>query len=250
MTEPHPTPPPTFTPPAPDGAPAQHALTALLAEHASLRQESIQAIANRIAVMNFTFGALAVVIAALLAGQVDRTIAGLIALLFVPQMAKAGLLIWLGEYHRSMRAGAWLARIEAQVNRLVGEPNTLTWETSLISRSSHMDFPYVATAAFILGAGYLGSLLGVLYVSLAIPSGTPARIAGGAALLAYVAVIETVFARFFWRRWRDTRLNPLAAHVLPEQLRPPAPPAPPAPEPTIPPAAGPPEPPGDRPVTA
>ena len=208
--------PPTLVPP-PDGDPTQHALTALLAEHASLRQESVQAIANRIAVMNFTFGALAVVIAALLAGQVDHTIAGLIALLFVPQMAKAGLLIWLGEYHRSMRAGAWLARVEAQVNRLIGEPNTLTWESSLIARSSHMDFPYVATAAFILGAGYLGSLLGVFDVALALAPG-PARIGGTAALLVYAIGIETIFARFFWRRWRDTRLNPLAAHILPEHL--------------------------------
>lgn len=215
MTEP-PVEPPPHAPPRPDGDPAQHALTALLAEHASLRQESVQAIANRIAVMNFTFGALAVVIAALLAGQVDHTVAGLIALLFVPQMAKAGLLIWLGEYHRSMRAGAWLARVEEQVNRLVGGPGTLTWESSLIARSSHMDFPYVATAAFILGAGYLGSLLGVFDVALALPPGAP-RIAGTSALMVYVAGIETIFARFFWRRWRDTRLNPLAAHVLPDE---------------------------------
>ncbi|HEY3687788.1 MAG TPA: hypothetical protein VGL93_32425 [Streptosporangiaceae bacterium] len=210
----------------PDDA-TQHALTALLAEHASLRQESVQAIANRIAVMNFTFGALAVVIAALLAGAVDRTVAGLIALLFVPQMAKAGLLIWLGEYNRSMRAGAWLARIESQVNRLIGTDGTLTWETSLISRSSHMDYPYVATAAFILGAGYLGSLLGVFYVTAAVPGGTGAHIGGAAALLAYVGAIETAFARFFWSRWRDTRLNPLSAHVLPERPRPPAGPQPP-----------------------
>jgi hypothetical protein len=207
-------------PPYPPGDTTQYALTALLAEHASLRQESVQAIANRIAVMNFTFGALAVVIAALLAGAVDRTVAGLIALLFVPQMAKAGLLIWLGEYNRSMRAGAWLARIEAQVNRLIGGDDTLTWETSLISRSSHMDYPYVATAAFILGAGYLGSLLGVFYVTAAVPGGTGGHIGGAVALLAYVAAIETAFARFFWRRWRDTRLNPLSAHVLPERPAP------------------------------
>lgn len=217
MTDP-PLEPPLPTPSHPNGDPVQHALTALLAEHASLRQESVQAIANRIAVMNFTFGALAVVIAALLAGEVDRTVAGLIALFFVPQMAKAGLLIWLGEYNRSQRAGAWLARIEAQVNGLLAEPNTLTWESSLIARSSHMDFPYVATAAFILGAGYLGSLLGVFDLVTGLPSGT-ARIAGACALLLYAAAVELLFARFFWRRWRDTRLDPLAAHILPEPPR-------------------------------
>lgn len=217
MTEP-PLEPPAPAPPPPYGDPTQHALTALLAEHASLRQESVQAIANRIAVMNFTFGALAVVIAGLLAGEVDRTVAGLIALFFVPQMAKAGLLIWLGEYHRSMRAGAWLARVETQVNRLVAEPNTLTWESSLIARSSHMDFPYVATAAFILGAGYLGSLLGVFDLVMGLPPGA-VRIAGAGVLLLYAIGVEAVFARFFWRRWRDTRLDPLAAHILPEPPR-------------------------------
>lgn len=211
--------PPLETPaPAPDGDPTQHALTALLAEHASLRQESVQAIANRIAVMNFTFGALAVVLAALLAGEVDRTVAGLIALFFVPQMAKAGLLIWLGEYHRSQRAGAWLAHVEAQVNRLVADPNTLAWESSLIARSSHMEFPYVATAAFILGAGYLGSLLGVFDLVTGLPSGA-VRIGGACALLVYAIVVEAVFARYFRRRWRETRLDPLAAHILPEPPR-------------------------------
>ena len=215
MTDP-PVEPPALAPRVPDaGDTTQHALTALLAEHASLRQETVQAIANRIAVMNFTFGALAVVIAALLAGQVDRTIAGLIALLFVPQMAKAGLLIWLGEYHRSMRAGAWLAHVESQVNRLVADPATLSWESSLIARSSHMDFPYVATAAFILGAGYLGSLLGVFDLAQALPAGA-ARIVGACAMLVYALTVEAVFARYFWRRWRDTRLDPLAARVLPE----------------------------------
>ena len=192
------------------------ALTALLAEHSTLRQESVQAIANRIAVMNFTFGALAVVIAALLAGPVDRRIAGLIALLFVPQMAKAGLLIWLGEYNRSMRAGAWLAHVESEVNRLIGRRDTLTWETSLISRSSHMDYPYVATAAFILGAGYLDILLGVYDITTSIRGGPAPRVVGAGVLLAFAAAIETVFARFFWRRWRDTRLDPLSGHVLPE----------------------------------
>lgn len=41
------------------------------------------------------------------------------AVLFVPQVAKTGLLIWLGEYDRSQRAGKWIADLEVWIDRWI-----------------------------------------------------------------------------------------------------------------------------------
>src|SRR5689334_12686725 len=86
-----------------DPPPPKHAksIDAMLAEYASLRTESLTSITNRITVANFAFGAVAVIVAALLTDTTPDITKGAIAFLFVPQIAKAGLLIWLGEYERS-----------------------------------------------------------------------------------------------------------------------------------------------------
>lgn len=99
-----------------------------LAEYGSLRQESLQAITNRLQVLNFTFAALSVVVAAVVAGKVPPLAAAAITIVFVPSVAKAALLVWLGEYSRSQRAGRWIAELEERINLDAGAP-VLGWES-------------------------------------------------------------------------------------------------------------------------
>src|SRR5215470_16749881 len=119
-------------------------LQALLAEYNSLRGESLTSISNRIIIANFTFGALALILAALVTRAKPNAIVGIVSLFFVPQVAKTGLLIWLGEYDRSQRVGHWLAGVEERINRVL-DREVMSWEGSLQHRGTHMGYPYLAT---------------------------------------------------------------------------------------------------------
>jgi len=182
------------------------ALDAMLAEYSSLRTESIGSSTNRIAVMTFTFGALSIFVGLLTTSTLNlpRVTAGVIALAFIPQMAKAGLLIWLGEYKRARRAGDWLVGLEEKINNLLGGgPQIVGWETYL-KKGAHLDkpqglhmlFPYVATVIFVLAAGYAASVLGVFLIVFQ----------GGLRFLiplaAYVLGWEALFIAWFIHLWR------------------------------------------------
>ncbi|MFJ2259380.1 hypothetical protein ACIOKD_13745 [Streptomyces sp. NPDC087844] len=183
------------------------ALTALLAEYNSLRTESLQAISNRIQIMNFAFTSLAVVTAAMITSDLPRGVLIPACLLFVPGAAKASLLIWLGEYHRSQRAGQGVAAVERRINSLLGTGDVLSWESRLVSAGTHMGYPYIATAVFILSTGVLAqSLGGYFLVGRLAPSPTlrdDLAVVGG--VLLYAVLCETLFLRFFIRRWRAIR---------------------------------------------
>ncbi|MCW8098165.1 hypothetical protein OG288_04100 [Streptomyces tauricus] len=183
------------------------ALTALLAEYNSLRTESLQAISNRIQIMNFAFTSLAVITAAMITSDLPRGILIPACLLFVPGAAKASLLIWLGEYHRSQRAGQGVAAVERRINSLLGAGDVLGWESRLVSSGTHMGYPYIATAVFILSTGVLAqSLGGYFLVGRLAPSPTlrdDLAVVGG--VLLYAVLCETLFLRFFVRRWRAIR---------------------------------------------
>jgi beta-phosphoglucomutase-like phosphatase (HAD superfamily) len=181
-------------------------LDALLAEYASLRQESMNAIANRITIMNFTFGALAIVLAGLLATRVPTLLAGITALLFVPQVAKAALLIWLGEYNRSQRAGRRIQDLESWINVVVGA-EALGWETELANKRTgrgHMSYPYWATVSLVIGAGYAGTMIGFyLLVAAAADRLDALWIAMIVlAIAAYALILETSFLIYFMTEWR------------------------------------------------
>lgn len=194
--------------PADRGAPADPAaMSALLAEYNSLRQESLQAITNRIQIMNFAFTSLAVVLAALLTSSVSPAVLIPVSLVFVPAAAKASLLIWLGEYHRSQRAGRGVAQIERRINALLGADDHVGWESRLISSNTHMGYPYVATSLFILSTGVLGEGLGGYFLVDKVREEGPAIAVAGtaAAVAAYAVVVEVLFVRFFLRRWRIIR---------------------------------------------
>jgi len=184
-------------------------LEALLAEYGCLREESLRGIDNRITIMNFTFGALSIVLASLLANRVPRSLAGIVGLLFVPQVAKAALLIWLGEYNRSQRAGRQIVAIESRVNELLGA-TLISWETALAKRASgHMKYPYWATVALVIGAGYGGIGIGAF---LLLHGHRGVGLAVGIALIVvYALVVEGLFLAFFVRKWHEATSSTDAA---------------------------------------
>lgn len=189
--------------PVPGSAEQRNHLDACLAEYGSLRQESLQAISNRIQIMNFAFTSLAIVLAALLTSHASRIVLIPFGLIFVPMASKASTLIWLGEYNRSQRAGRGIAELEHRVNILLGNQNKfLQWETSLISARTHMGYPYVATVAFILSTGICGEILGGIYVILLASSHGPMLTTACAVLtVGYAVAFESLFIRFFRKRW-------------------------------------------------
>jgi hypothetical protein len=197
----------------------------LLEEYKTLRAESLQGIQARHQVVTFTFGALSVMTAAILASHASALLLGFIAYCAIPQIAKAGLLMWLGEYRRSARAGRGLRAIEQEINGLTGG-HTLSWETSLSKGRSHMTFPYAATAFIVLLVSYLSLTIGIShFTTFAIANplldltqlGLPVRpiqftivmsvvmVAGGLTIVA--AIIEICFLRFFWRLWLEVRFS-------------------------------------------
>lgn len=195
-------------------------LQAALAEYESLRQESMASISNRVTIVNFTFGALAVMIAGLLAQKDPGLLSGIIAALFVPQLAKTGLLIWLGEYDRSQRAGRWIRDLELRINALV-DNRSMAWESALMSKGNHMSYPYASTVLLLLGAGWASLVVGIEIIYTNLSPGNPvwlevAAVAG----LAVVVVAEVLFVVFFRSKWRTVRTHysPRNVHLWNEPI--------------------------------
>jgi hypothetical protein len=195
-------------------------LQALLAEYDSLRCESLTSISNRILIANFTFGALALILAALVTRTKPSAIVGIVSLFFVPQVAKTGLLIWLGEYDRSQRAGHWLKGVEQRINHVLDQ-EVMTWEGSLQHQGTHMGYPYLATVLLLLGAGWASSLVGLFMIRQAItyPAVHHYLIWITAGLITYVCTVELLFGWFFRNKWRYIRIH-YGAVRLPAQANP------------------------------
>ncbi len=192
----------------------QRLLDAMLKQYETVRAESIAAIGNRLTVMNFTFAALSVMTAGLLTRQVSDALAGVIAIVFVPQFGKAGLLVWLGEHERSQRAGRYLRALEVRICAAVGQ-DTLGWETWLERQpaptgresSLHMRYPYIAVVVLLVGVGWAGEALGVYLLAHATSHrpGSPWSIVIPVAAGAACLLVEGCFLRFFSGRWRAIR---------------------------------------------
>lgn len=186
------------------------ALDAMLAEYESLREESLASLTHRMTVMNFTFGGLAVLIAGLLTRKVSDALAGVVAVLFVPQVGKAALLIWLGEYARSRRAGRWLRSLERKINAHT-KADAMGWETSLANSvdqpTQHMVYPYAAVVGLILGATYTASVLGIYLITtwLRTSQGDHRAALAAGAVSGAVVLVEGMFLLFFLKRWSACR---------------------------------------------
>jgi hypothetical protein len=185
-------------------------MQALLAEYASLRDESMAAVGHRMAATNFTFAAVSVLVAGLLTGAAPAMVSAALLALVIPQLAKAGLLIWLGEYHRSQRAGRHVARLEQRINDLLGD-DLLAWESGLVSASTHMAYPYVAVVVLLLGGGYVAEVLGVALAAEELLAGdwSPAAVIAACCGAAGAGVwLELRFLRFFRGHWRAATVGP------------------------------------------
>ena len=183
-------------------------MQARLAEYNSLRTESLSAIANRATVANFSFGALAVLIAAILSQGRPNWPTAIVCAFFVPQIAKAGLAIWLGEYERSQRAGKRLSDVETAISEIAGA-TVMCWESRLVQRNLHMAYPYVATALLLLGAGYVSGGVGLFLLFVLMDPAIPlwGRVAVLVVPVAVVVATEWGFLRFFRAKWQYIRLN-------------------------------------------
>jgi hypothetical protein len=181
----------------------------MLQEYNSLRQESLSSITNRITIASFTFGAVAVILAALISRDNPSPLTGLIAFILVPQVSKAGLMIWLGEYNRSQRAGKWVAHLEEKINRALGWRKVLNWEAALVGNDVHMTYPYRSVAVLLIGIGWASIVAGasILINDFGAKLLIPAYLAGAIVVTVTIAATEIAFIVFFRRKWRRIKLD-------------------------------------------
>lgn len=141
----------------------------LLEEYRTLREESLTAMKNMIAVLSFGIAAVGAVFSFALAKQAS-TFSSLILIFGLPSLAWCVLVIWLGEYRRMQRVGTFLRKLENTINVRAVEDKIsscptnmlLSWETHLRADRVHMSLPYntivslfVATSAISLAIGIL-----------------------------------------------------------------------------------------------
>jgi hypothetical protein len=188
------------------------AVSAMLNEYNTLRQESMSSIGNRVTIANFTFGAVAVILAAFVTQDKPSLLMGFVAMLLVPQISKVGLLIWLGEYGRSQRAGKWIAHLEQRISKVIGLDRVIAWETALLGRTNqvsyHMNYPYMSVVLLLLGVGWTGIAVGATILANVLGADVLLSVLGAVLSLlvvATLAAIEVRFALFFRRKWRKIK---------------------------------------------
>lgn len=192
---------------SPAGGDPSLAVTAMLAEYNSLRQESLSSIGNRVTIANFSFGAVSLILAALISQGTASLLTGVLALALVPQIAKVGLMIWLGEYNRSQRAGKWISELERRINAAVGVDHAVSWESALLGNSIHMSYPYLSVVMLLVGVGWASIAYGAtVLIELLDRSGYSAAGLGIAAAVAIAVVaVEVWYLRLFMNKWRKIK---------------------------------------------
>lgn len=187
------------------------ALNATLVEYKSMRDESIAALAHKVQIVNFTFGATSVAIAGLASSKsLSGTQVGSVCLTIVPALSFAAAFMWLGEHERSQRAGQGLRRVEQIVNNLVGMSRAVDWENLLASRAAdrhqtrnpwggNMKYPYIAAVSVMFGSGVFAQLFGVLSLSASKSLG----IGGGLAALLVTLLLDLILLHYWSERWQQ-----------------------------------------------
>jgi hypothetical protein len=106
-------------------------LSTTLEEYKSLRQESLQALAQQQTVLQFGLSVLGVLVG-LAVQQADKEplLSIILGAGFVPLVAVFVAIIWVGEFERLGRVGFHLATIEYAVTKEIGRP-ALWWESAL-----------------------------------------------------------------------------------------------------------------------
>ncbi|WP_049563738.1 hypothetical protein [Nonomuraea sp. SBT364] len=184
-------------------------LQVMLTEYEWLRQESLNAINNRVIIANFMFGAVALITAALVSIESPSLLTGITGVIFVPQIAKVGLMIWLGEYNRSQRAGKWLSDLEKRINRAAGLERAMYWESALIGNSVHMTYPYLSVVLLLLGTGWAATVTGfTILIALLRDLATQLPWLPILIVLALLTLVtEAWFIRFFRAKWKKIRTD-------------------------------------------
>ncbi|MFD0483247.1 hypothetical protein ACFQ46_11635 [Kineococcus sp. GCM10028916] len=182
---------------------------AMISEWNSIRAESIGAIANRMAIANFSFGALALMVAGLINKDHPSLVVGWVGILFIPTIAKCCVLMWLGEYQRSQRAGRGLVKAEVKINSELRQSAAVTWESELHSPNTHMGYPYVATIGALLATGWAAWIVGVQYNSHWLRGVLPWWQGDGLvwSIVAALVSIEAIFIVSIKKKWNTIRLG-------------------------------------------
>jgi hypothetical protein len=138
------------------------AIDVMSEEYRTLREESLAGISARHQIVTVALGALSVIIAGLVAEKAHALVVFLTAYILVPWLCKAFLLMWLGEYGRSVRAGGALRSLERRINGTAGR-DLLTWENKLSASKSHMSVPYSAVILVFALSSQLSALIGITF---------------------------------------------------------------------------------------
>ena len=197
--------PATFTPPSEEFV-RRLEFEARMAEYSSLREESLQAISNRVQIMNFTFTSLTIILASLMAASIPVTLVLIVSLIFVPVACKVSALVWLGEYNRSQRAGSGIRQRKDLINELIRGVPAVSWENDLYSKGTHMGYPYAASLAFMLSTGIFGEALGG-YTAAQLVHGLIPTVGVIAITVTFSLLFEIWFIRFFIERWVGIRMH-------------------------------------------
>jgi len=131
-------------------------------EYRTLREESLQGITARHQIITVALGALSVIIAGLVSEKQHPLVIMLTCYVLVPFLCKAFLLMWLGEYRRSARAGHAIRSLEARINTVAGRV-ALTWETTLSRNRQHMALPYSVVVIVFTASSCIGEFIGIFF---------------------------------------------------------------------------------------
>jgi hypothetical protein len=141
-------------------------LNVILEEYKTLRQESLNAINNRVVIFGWSFTALTIITSAAVVSTLPIVVICLILGFAVPLLAKFIIYVWLGEYERSQRAGAFIRVLETRINKQIGQ-TALTWENHLRGRGERSDRrisqPYLFAVSALELLGYISELLAMYY---------------------------------------------------------------------------------------
>lgn len=136
-----------------------------LEEYRSLRAEIIASLSMQQTVLSFStlaLGGLALAGFREVGKSGDDALALVIFLLALPLVSYVSLLIWLGEYARTTRAGLFLSGLEQRINTWVGD-DALTWEQFLRTplRGRYPQYAWNVYAMFLFYAAVPVGALGV-----------------------------------------------------------------------------------------
>lgn len=186
--------------------PQANVLSVMLTEYNSVRKESVSTINNRLLFSSCAFTAFSILLAGLSTRQSPDILSGIIAMVFVPFLTKLCLLMWLGEYNRSQRAGRGMVKMEQKINELLQHPSAVSWETDLQDTQAHMGYPYVSTILLMLLTGWVSFILGMrlAYGDLSLGS---QRCVGVIWPILAMAVGDVSFWILLRQKWRRIRLG-------------------------------------------